>query len=235
MFLENKYTKCYYSIINAAKKRIMDKSVYVEKHHIIPKSIGGDNHSKNIVILTAKEHFICHLLLTKMVEGENRTKMIYAIWRMTVPGRKTQCRHKVSANTYATIKKQRSEFLKSRTGESHPNYGRKTGRVSSDFTPEWKANLSKSATGRVSSTKGIPRSNSVKDAVSRANKGKPAWNKGVGRTDEDKQKIRDANTGKKWIFNPNGNAERKQLNPDECTVFILAGWKYGIGPRSKKI
>jgi hypothetical protein len=39
---------------------------YTEKHHIIPKCMGGTNASKNIVRLTAREHFIAHRLLTRM-------------------------------------------------------------------------------------------------------------------------------------------------------------------------
>ena len=43
---------------------------YCEKHHIIPKCIGGGNEVSNIVKLTAEEHFIAHLLLTRMYPDE---------------------------------------------------------------------------------------------------------------------------------------------------------------------
>lgn len=36
---------------------------YTEKHHIIPKSLGGNNKKSNIVVLTGREHFIAHVLL----------------------------------------------------------------------------------------------------------------------------------------------------------------------------
>ncbi len=81
LFLENKYSKWYFSIIENARARHLD-NVYVEKHHIIPKSMGGDNFTENLVNLTAKEHFICHLLLVKMVFDEHKKKMNYAYWRM---------------------------------------------------------------------------------------------------------------------------------------------------------
>jgi hypothetical protein len=77
LFIDNKYTRWYYSIINRAKKRTI--SGYTEKHHIIPKSFGGLNKKENLVKLTVKEHYICHLLLTKMVSGEYRAKMIFAL------------------------------------------------------------------------------------------------------------------------------------------------------------
>jgi hypothetical protein len=78
LFLENKYTKTYYAIINRAKSRQID--LYKERHHIIPQSIGGSNLTENIVELTAREHFVCHLLLTKMLQGENKKKMTFALW-----------------------------------------------------------------------------------------------------------------------------------------------------------
>jgi hypothetical protein len=78
LFLENKHTKTYYAIINRAKSRQID--LYKERHHIIPQSIGGSNLTENIVELTAREHFVCHLLLTKMLQGENKKKMTFALW-----------------------------------------------------------------------------------------------------------------------------------------------------------
>jgi hypothetical protein len=79
MYLDNKYTKWYYSIITNASIR-KENLGYVEKHHIIPRSLGGSKTSKNnIVCLTPKEHFICHLLLTKMVKGQQQYKMLKAL------------------------------------------------------------------------------------------------------------------------------------------------------------
>lgn len=91
MFVENEYYVRYYEIITKANiicPRTMSKKEakkirgYVEDHHIIPKSIGGDNSIVNKVWLTAKEHFECHVLLTKITDGLNNGKMWCAIWRM---------------------------------------------------------------------------------------------------------------------------------------------------------
>lgn len=76
-FVDNKYTKLYYKIINNAKNKTIDG--YSEKHHIIPKSLNGTDDINNIVCLTAREHFICHRLLTKMTEGKNKRKMWHAL------------------------------------------------------------------------------------------------------------------------------------------------------------
>ena len=72
LFINNKYTKWYYQIIESAKNS--NHSCYTEKHHIIPKSLGGTNNLSNIVSLTARQHFICHWLLTKMTDGIFTTK-----------------------------------------------------------------------------------------------------------------------------------------------------------------
>lgn len=64
MYLQNKYTRWYYNIVNNAQARLAN-TTYIEKHHIVPKSLGGNNLKNNIVSLTAREHYICHVLLTK--------------------------------------------------------------------------------------------------------------------------------------------------------------------------
>jgi len=59
------YKKLYWSII----KRRQDfpcESQYTENHHIVPKSLGGSDDKSNLVRLSAREHFLCHLLLTKI-------------------------------------------------------------------------------------------------------------------------------------------------------------------------
>jgi hypothetical protein len=51
---------------------------YTENHHIIPRCIGGEE----TVSLSARQHFVCHWLLTKMTKGELRCKMIFAFSKM---------------------------------------------------------------------------------------------------------------------------------------------------------
>ena len=78
MYLQNKYTKWYNSIILRSQNRSIP-ATYTEKHHIIPRSLKGDNTNANIAILTTKEHFLCHLLLVKMTNGNAQFKMIKAL------------------------------------------------------------------------------------------------------------------------------------------------------------
>jgi hypothetical protein len=62
------YEKIYDSIIDHAKSRTTLTELF-DKHHIIPRSMGGSDGKSNIVKLTLREHFVCHLLLAKIHGG----------------------------------------------------------------------------------------------------------------------------------------------------------------------
>lgn len=57
------YLKHYKLLIEKASKRTVDKNIYTERHHIIPRSEGGTDDLSNIVRLYPREHFIAHWLL----------------------------------------------------------------------------------------------------------------------------------------------------------------------------
>ncbi len=84
MFINNEYYTEYINIIETAQVRniiIYKADEYKELHHILPKSLGGDNNKDNIVSLTAEEHLQCHILLPYFTENIARQRMIYA-WNM---------------------------------------------------------------------------------------------------------------------------------------------------------
>jgi len=83
-------------------------------HHIIPKCLGGTNEKENLARLTAREHFICHLLLTKMVEGESKRKMVYACKRMMTSSKHHE-RYFINSTRYAQLKLHLNLQLKGRT------------------------------------------------------------------------------------------------------------------------
>lgn len=122
IYLTNKYTTWYNSIIASAQVKV-NRAGYLESHHIIPKSLGGSNDISNKVSLTPKEHYICHLLLTKMVEGVAQRKMWYAHYMM-MKGIK---RYRPSSRMYDLAKRNLSLANKDRPG---PNLGRKLPGVS---------------------------------------------------------------------------------------------------------
>jgi hypothetical protein len=89
------YSKIYADLIS--KYRNTEVSGYSELHHIIPKEFKGSDNSDNLVKLTARAHFIAHLLLSKMYPKSNQ---VYAAWRMT----HDKVGRKVSNRTYAWLK-----------------------------------------------------------------------------------------------------------------------------------
>lgn len=61
------YKRHYNLLIDRAKDRLIEG--YTERHHVIPKCVGGTNEKDNLVKLTAEEHYVAHQLLCKMYPG----------------------------------------------------------------------------------------------------------------------------------------------------------------------
>ena len=62
------YKKIYDQLVEKCRVRGLDKSAlegYYEKHHIIPRCLGGGNGVSNLVMFTGREHFVAHMLLMK--------------------------------------------------------------------------------------------------------------------------------------------------------------------------
>lgn len=134
-FTENKYLKIYVSLIEKAKARKADETVLYEIHHIMPRSLGGQDCNENLVNLTLREHFVAHLILVKLVTGEAKMKMANAVWLMRgkITGRK------FTSKLYETIRKisneeqsvrslamwadpvKREKLIASRTGRKNSN------------------------------------------------------------------------------------------------------------------
>jgi len=153
MYLQNKYTVWYNNIIQQAKSRDLPNEVYTEKHHVFPKSLGGDNSESNLVKLTAREHFICHLLLPRMLTGVAKRNMTFAIWSMLNRDHsKQRSRHKVNSYKYQRLKIQvalaSSQLHKGKT-----------------VSAKTRAKLSTYAKGRISPNKGKPISEEQKQKM----------------------------------------------------------------------
>jgi hypothetical protein len=117
-FIKNKYLKYYQLIIESAKaqnrikRKICDENfVYYESHHILPQSIFPEYRKDkwNVVLLTAKEHYICHRLLAKFTFGENYYKMLLAICMFS----------KISSEQQRTLNSRQYELIKCLYSEYH--------------------------------------------------------------------------------------------------------------------
>lgn len=71
------YQRIYDSIISNANSRTVNDD-YTERHHTIPRCLGGSDDSDNIAILTYKEHFMCHYLLCKIYPDNHKIKSALA-------------------------------------------------------------------------------------------------------------------------------------------------------------
>jgi hypothetical protein len=172
----NKYTKWYNQITDRARYRIIEG--YTEKHHIKPRSLGGTDDADNLVELTAREHFICHWLLTKMTTGEDRAKMIYALNGMKRSNKFAQrYETKITARVYESLKKEFS-VVHSATMKGRDPWNRGI-----PITEEQREKNRKAATGKkrspesiakaVAKQTGQKRSEKTKDRIRKALKGKP--------------------------------------------------------------
>lgn len=121
--MEITYEKFIQNILDT-RGRFACGAQYHERHHIVPKSVGGGNEEENLIDLFAREHFEAHRLLA--LENPENDNLIYAWGCMTWTKDKNQQRVKVTAEEYEEAKKIYSEMCSKRyAGENNPNYGRK--------------------------------------------------------------------------------------------------------------
>lgn len=145
---------CYISIINNAllqNRKKLNKDdinyVYYEAHHILPKSLFKKykNYKPNIVLLTPKEHFECHKLLTK----------IYPTPEMTFAYMIMSSRNKIPSEEYAKLKQNFSLAIKEKLTGVHKSEEHKKhiseGRIGLSYgslTKEHKQKISDALLGR---------------------------------------------------------------------------------------
>jgi hypothetical protein len=243
--LTNKYSDLYYKITSSAKQRITEG--YTELHHIIPQSLGGSNDKENLVDLTAREHFICHWLLIKMTDGEDRSKMIYALQGMKAENRYQQRYHtKITARVYEKYRiehaQNHSETMKGRTP---PNKGKKMSEEQKQLLREKaKANHSsgkvyseESQKKRLAKLIGYKHGEQTKIKQSLASKGKPKGpqseehrlaislgGKGIKKKEGHSTNVAKANIGNISI---NKDDVEKKVKKDTLQSYLDQGWQVG--------
>lgn len=213
----SKYTRWYYSIITfaLASNRIKG-SEYYESHHIIPKSLGGNNNKSNLVLLTPREHYLCHLLLPKMtILPINSSKMAYAFFRM-------KDKYK-NSKMFDRFKKAYGKLTR---GENNKFYGRthtpeslaKMSRLGKYHSDESKKKMSDSKRGmfagelnpmygRKHTDEWRKQHSATLSGVNHFNYGKESFNK-----------------GRTWM---NNTVQSKMVTTENIPSFLSQGWGYG--------
>jgi len=104
------YQKIYDNIVRRGQHRILEG--YSEKHHIVPRCLGGTDDVTNLVSLTPEEHYLCHLLLVKI--HPNNIRLVKAAMFMVSANKDQQRNNKV----YGWLKRQYSEYMQ---GPNNPS------------------------------------------------------------------------------------------------------------------
>lgn len=114
------YKLHYEKLIEKARNRELD--CYKERHHIVPRCLGGTDDESNLVDLTAREHFIAHILLVKIHPKEYG--LIKAVQMMCIIG-EGQEERKIHNRMYGWLKEKFSkEQSRCQSGEGNSQFGK---------------------------------------------------------------------------------------------------------------
>ena len=123
------YQKIYDDICKRGQERILPKEIYTEKHHIIPRCLGGNDETPNLTVLTAREHFLVHYILAEKLYPTHYG-LYHALYIMCHLKGKSQSRHRPSSKTYANIREtailRMKQYKKENplSREQNPMYGK---------------------------------------------------------------------------------------------------------------
>lgn len=116
----NFYLNRYIKFIDSRKDRIIEKNAYTETHHIVPRSWSDDLRydKNNLILLTAREHFIAHLILSHTEDSY----MEYAFWGFCnqLSG-DIKREYKINSIFYENAKK---TFSENHSGKNHPLFNK---------------------------------------------------------------------------------------------------------------
>jgi hypothetical protein len=136
----------YELLIKKAKGREKMGDVYYEKHHIIPKSLGGSNKNENLVHLTGREHFVAHMLLAKIYGGG-----MWQAAKMMKQARGGIQERYVNSRLYEIAKREWTKFASGKKRPPHVIEKLLEGRRNTPTSDETKAKMSAVRKGRARS------------------------------------------------------------------------------------
>ena len=197
------YSKLYGAVIANAKSEVRTKGqgIYFEKHHIIPRCLGGSNTRDNLVLLTAKEHFICHHLLTKMYPDETKLRTAFAIMCYK-PANNGNREYRISSKVFANAKESHSKIMSDRNVTEETRKRMSESAKVKAFSDEHRKNISRgqidrySAPGFINTWEGKTHSDESKAKMSLKQSGENNGFFGKTHNEETRAKISSKNKGK---------------------------------------
>lgn len=144
-FEKEKYDD-YIKRILSLRDNIKIDNVYMERHHIVPKCIGGNNNDENLIYLFPEEHYYAHKLLA--LENPDSQSLSAAWWMMSHINN-----NYIDEEEYNLSRINRIKILQiTMSGENNPMYGKK---------------------GELCPSYGITRSDETKEKISKSKLNKP--------------------------------------------------------------
>jgi len=234
-----KYLTWYENLVAKAKAR-PSLDGYVERHHVIPVCFGGNNNAENIVTLTAREHYIAHLLLWKMsMDKKSHNKMTMALHVMVNgSGHKKQDRsYLVPSRIYEANRKEYVQVISEiMSGPNNKWRGRKHTTKSLEKMREWqrdpvvKQQQRERVTGENNPMYGKTHSEEMKEQISKSvaaswteemKTEKSKWAKEKWQDPEYKKTMLDIRkTSEGWL-----NRDWKAIGRKAADVKMARGWK----------
>lgn len=182
------YQRIYDNLMTRSRERMLEG--YTERHHIIPRCLGGSDEQDNIAILTAREHYIAHQLLVKLYP--DNYKIAYAAKMMTIDktgGRSSNRQYEWLQKAF--LKTDRSEIY---TKALATKRQRGTDKLSPESIEKLKASLAEANAKpdvqerRRKAARGRKLTDEGKAKLSAARKGNVPWNKGIPASEEANKK-----------------------------------------------
>ena len=177
--MNNHHLNRYNRFIDSLKNQVV--SGYCEKHHILPRSLGGSDDASNLIVLTPRQHYIAHWMLWKAYGGSMAIAFDY------MNGIKRYGK-RLTSKTVQLLKADVSKRISERPVSAETREKQRQAKLGRKLAPEHIEKMRLSRIGKKMSAEFCRK-------VSEAKRGKGNGRNGYIMPDETKQRIADAQRG----------------------------------------